>query len=236
MRRALVVEDEPAVRQELVDMLGSRSDVDVVGEADDLQSARRALAQLQPDLLFLDVQLPDGTGFDLFDGALSPEIDVVFVTAYEAFALRAFEVNALDYLLKPVHPQRLDRALERLRAPGAPDHSELQEQDQLFVRSRDSIVFLQVDSIVFIEADGDYGVVHRSDGRSLMIHKSLKDWEERLPRGSFARIHRSTLVNLRRLERIEPWFNRGYRMFLESRDEPVVVSRRYARRLRDRLL
>lgn len=233
--RTIVVEDERLAREELTGLLRQFACIDLVGEAADLASARTLLRDANPQLVFLDVQLTDGSGFDLLDG-LAFDGHVVFVTAYEAFALRAFEVNALDYLLKPIQHERLKAAVERAcasTAPSAPDAT-LQYEDYVFLRLGQGSAFVPVSSILAITADGDYTVVNTTEGHAHLVLKPLKHWEARLPHNAFVRIHRSTIVNLRKVRKLESWFNHGYRVFVDGLAKPLTMSRRYRHRLSDR--
>jgi two-component system LytT family response regulator len=233
--RTIVVEDERLAREELTGLLRQFACIDLVGEAADLASARTLLQQAKPQLLFLDVQLGDGSGFDLLDGTAAFDGHVVFVTAYEAFALRAFEVNALDYLLKPIQRDRLKAAIERARAAAVPaENGVLSYDDYVFLRLGEGSAFVAVSSILAITADGDYTVVHTAEGHAYLVLKPVKQWEARLPGNAFVRIHRSTIVNLRKVSRLESWFNHGYRVFVDGLSKPLTMSRRYRHRLSDR--
>jgi two-component system LytT family response regulator len=169
----------------------------------------------------------------------------VFVTAFDAFALRAFEVNALDYLLKPINPQRLAQAVDRLTAgavdalgsaPRTPAASppRLTLDDRLFVEAYGRSRFLPVSSVVSITAEGDYSQIQTSEGERWLVLKSLREWERRLPSQHFARIHRSMIVNLACVERLESAFNRGYLVHLRGLAAPVPMSRRRATVLKTR--
>ena len=234
---ALVVDDERLARKDLISLLGAHDNITVVGEADDVPSAVKAIEKLCPDVIFLDIQMPGDSGFDLLDRT-EVEARIIFVTAYDEYAIRAFEVNALDYLLKPVDPERLAKALEKL---------ELQEQetvartrrldysDRLFLMLGRNFKFLKVNSLVQVTAAGDYSEVLTSDGNKGLTLKSMKEWETRLPPQHFVRIHRSTIINMDFVDRVEEWFNYSFRVYLKGIEEPCVISRRYATRLKDRL-
>lgn len=237
--RAVVIDDERLARRELRGLLAMHEAIEVVGEAASAAEAREIVARLRPDVLFLDVQLCPGTGFDLLE-QLDHPARVVFVTAFDAFALRAFEVNALDYLLKPINPQRLARAVERLTssatdttppATAAPP-PRLTLNDRLFVEGHGRSRFLPVASVLSITAEGDYSQIQTSDGERWLVLKSLRAWERRLPRQHFARIHRSMIVNLACVERLESAVNRGYLVYLRGLASPVPMSRRRATMLK----
>jgi two-component system, LytTR family, response regulator len=213
-------------------MLAEHEIIDVVGEAESVAQAAELVHTKNPDVLFLDIQLPGETGFDLLAKITAP-CKIIFVTAFDAYAIRAFEVNALDYLLKPINPARLAQAIERLTtsAPPSPVRA-LEYEDHLFIESDERSRFLKVSDIIAISAMGDYSQIFSSDGQKSLVLKPLKDWEERLPAKHFTRIHRSTIINVNYVERVESWFNRSYRLHIRQLAEPLVMSRRYAARFK----
>jgi two-component system LytT family response regulator len=243
--RAVVIDDERLARRELRGLLAAHEAIEVVGAAASEAEALEMIARVQPEVLFLDVQLCPGTGFDLLERITQP-LRVVFVTAFDAFALRAFEVNALDYLLKPINPQRLAQAIERLtatdagsgppatRAASAAPPPRLTLDDRVFVEAYGRSRFLPVASVVSITAEGDYSQIQTSDGERWLVLKSLREWERRLPVQHFARIHRSMIVNLACVERLESAFSRGYLVHLRGLTAPVPMSRRRATILKTR--
>jgi len=237
MRSAIIVDDERLARRELRAMLEeSHGDaVRVVGEAESVRAAEGLVRTCDADVVFLDVQLAGESGLELLD-RIDPSVAVVFVTAFDQYAVRAFEVNALDYLLKPVAPARLARAVERLGEPNEPSprapSPKLDYQDRLFLRLDDRMGFVKVAEIVSIASDGDYSVVRLANGRTHRARKSLRDWLARLPENAFARVHRSTIVNLEFVERVEEWSHFSYRLYLRGIAEPVTMSRRYAGQLK----
>ncbi|HUQ80068.1 MAG TPA: LytTR family DNA-binding domain-containing protein [Gemmatimonadaceae bacterium] len=233
MRSAIIVDDERLARRELRAMLEeSHGDtVRVVAEAESVRAAEELVRTCDADVVFLDVQLAGESGLELLD-RIDPSVAVVFVTAFDQYAVRAFEVNALDYLLKPVAPGRLARAVERLAAPNEPSRApvmaKLDYHDRLFLRLDDRMGFVKVAEIVSIASDGDYSVVRLATGRTHRARKSLRDWLARLPENAFARVHRSTIVNLEHVDRVEDWSHFSYRLYLRGVSEPVTMSRRYA--------
>lgn len=238
--KVLIVDDTRLARQELKTLLASHGDVELVGDADDLPSAREAVQRLQPDLLLLDIQLPSGTGFDLLE-QLDPLPLVIFTTAYDQYAVRAFESNALDYLVKPVSPERLAAALDRARARG--DHpatgndnqgrSLLSAEDTVFLRDGERCWFVALRDISHVMVDGNYVRVW-FQGQRAMLARSLSALEARLDPAVFFRANRNTLVNLRHIASIDPWVNDGYQIRLQD-GHLIEVSRRQARELRERL-
>lgn len=244
MIKAIVVEDEAPARREMRRLLAEHDAVSVVGEAKDVDGARGLLLRTRPDVVFLDVRLGRGSGFDLL-GDVDGETAVVFVTAHDDYAVRAFEEHALDYLVKPVESARLAEAIvrverfvaardDRATAAAAPGPAPFTPLRWVFLEAG-APEFLEIDSITHLVAGEGGSRVHTVDGRVRPSRKSLAAWRERLPEGDFARVHRSTIVNLRHVERVEPWSNYTYRLHLRGSDAPVTMSRRHASRIRDLL-
>jgi len=239
--RALVVDDERLARKELINLLSNHDNIEVVGEAINVEDAKEKIEQLQPDVLFLDIQMPEKTGFDLLE-----ELDhvplVVFITAYDEFAIQAFQVNALDYLLKPIEPARLAETLvklerkveelkkEQIQEAGGPA-KKLTLHDQVFVKDGDRCWFVKLSNVRLFESDGNYIKVY-FDNNKPMIHKSLNALDERLDEKSFFRASRKHIINLSWVETIEPWFNGGLVVTLKGGDR-IEVSRRQAARFKD---
>jgi two-component system LytT family response regulator len=238
--KVLIVDDTRLARQELKTLLAAHDDVVLVGEADDLPAAREAVERLRPDLLLLDIQLPSGTGFELLD-ALDLLPLVIFTTAYDQYAVRAFEANALDYLVKPVAPERLAAALARARervgtaTPRQEPETRppLSADDTVFLRDGERCWFVALRDITHVVVDGNYARVAFRGERALLA-RSLSALEARIDPALFFRANRNTLVNLRAIASIDPWINEGYRLKLRDGAE-IDVSRRQARELRERL-
>jgi len=239
--RVLIVDDARLARRELRTLLAAIPWVACVGEADDVPAAREAILREQPDLVLLDVQMPSGEGFDVLDGLETVPM-VVFVTAYDQYAVRAFETNALDYLVKPVEAGRLQAALERgrerLSAPAAPAATDsvrdaLGAEDQVFLRDGERCWFVALGEIRKVVVDGNYARLWFRD-QNAVLARSLSTLEARLSPALFFRANRNTLVNLRRVRAIEPSLSDGYDLTLDDGSQ-VEVSRRQARELRERL-
>jgi two-component system, LytTR family, response regulator len=240
--KVVVVDDEAPARRELRRLLEATERVSVAGEAKDVATARGLAARTRPDVVFLDVQLGRESGF-----VLLPELDewtaVVFVTAYDRYAIHAFEENALDYLLKPVDPVRLSRSLDRveafLRARHAPPEPvspiPFTTRQWVFLHEGERAEFVRLDSISRIDSERGGSTVRTADGVGIWTARSLEEWLLRLPAADFRRVHRSTIVNLGRVERVEPWSNYTFRLHLRGDRDPIAMSRRYAARLRDEL-
>jgi two-component system, LytTR family, response regulator len=235
--RVLIVDDTRLARQELRTLLAGFPDVECVGEADDVPAAQEAIAKLLPDLVLLDIQMPSGTGFDVLDGLDSSPM-VVFTTAYDQYAVRAFEANALDYLVKPVVPERLAAAIARARGRNASNHGTesremLGPDDQVFLRDGERCWFVALHEISRVVVDGNYVRVWFRDEKA-MLARSLSALEARLDPAMFFRANRNTLVNLRMVKNIDLAVGDGYDLTLKD-GSVVEVSRRQARELRERL-
>jgi two-component system, LytTR family, response regulator len=235
--RALIVDDERLARKELMKLLEDHPMIEVVGEAQNADEAVQMVNDLNPDLLFLDIQMPGKTGFQLLEMLDSVPL-VVFTTAYDEFALKAFEVNALDYLLKPIHPERLSETISKLsekeRAKTVAEHGpekKLGLNDQVFVKDGDRCWFVSLSNVRLFESDGNYIKVYFDTNRP-MIHKSLNALDEKLDERAFFRASRKHIVNLSWVEGIEPWFNGGLMVRLRGGDK-VEVSRRQAAKFKD---
>ena len=233
--RALIVDDERLARKELIKLLEEHPSIEVVGEAANAEEAEQMITEHNPDLLFLDIQMPGRTGFQLLESLDSAPL-VVFTTAYDEFALKAFEVNALDYLLKPIHPDRLSEAVQKINEKersrgGRPRDKKLGLEDQVFVKDGDRCWFVSLTNIRLFESDGNYIKVYFDNNRP-MIHKSLNALDEKLDERAFFRASRKHIVNLSWVEAIEPWFNGGLMVKLKGGDK-VEVSRRQAAKFKD---
>ena len=240
--RALIVDDTRLARRELRTLLAAHADIEIVGEADDVPAACEAIERLRPDLVLLDIQMPSGTGFDVLEQLDAAPL-VVFTTAYDQYALQAFSANALDYLLKPVAPERLAEALARVRerlaqraAAGdaaAVPRGMLGAGDQVFLRDGERCWFVSLGDVSRIVVDGNYAHVWFRDQKA-MIARSLNALEARLDPSLFFRANRNTLVNLRMIRGIDLTVGEGYLLTLKDGSE-VEVSRRQAKELRERL-
>jgi two-component system LytT family response regulator len=234
--KTLIVDDERLARSELRYLLQPHPEIEIVGEAGSVDEALAAVERLCPDLIFLDIQMGGESGFDLFERARLAA-QVVFVTAHDTFALRAFEVNALDYLMKPVNPERLRQAVERslgrasAQAAGA---RRLVYEDSIFLSIDQAPRFVRLASLVCICAEGDYTRLVGAAGSIGMVLKPMKEWEQILPERQFCRIQRSAIINCEHVLRFEAWFNGTYQVHLKHLAQPLVMSRRYARRFRAR--
>jgi two-component system, LytTR family, response regulator len=233
--KAIIVDDERLARVNLKKLLSLHPEIEVAGEASSCQEAIEMINLHKPQLIFLDIQLGGETGFDLLE-LIDNSIKIVFVTAYDEYALRAFEVNAIDYLLKPVNPERLKDAIYRVLANEKTQKNEAKSfeySDSIYVRLNNyASRFIKISSITCIEPVGNYSKIVTIEGKHCLVLKTLKQWQEELPDNNFVRIHRSSIVNIEHVERIEKKSNTPQRAFLKNIPEPLEVSRRYARKLK----
>jgi two-component system LytT family response regulator len=235
--KILIVDDSRLARKELSDLVAEQPTLHVIAEASDLASAVAAINTHKPDLVLLDIHLPDGDGFDVLEQSdFTPQ--VIFTTAYEQYALRAFEFNALDYLLKPVTAERLQQALERFEKPtetAAPTTTEKikTRDDQIFIRDGEHCHFVRLHELRLLSVEGNYLRLFFRDTKAL-LNRSLNYIEERFDSSLFFRANRQQMVNMDYIARIEPWINDGLLLVLKDGTE-VEVSRRQARELKQRL-
>jgi two-component system LytT family response regulator len=227
--KALIVDDEPLARRELRRLLARFSWVEIVGEAANIVEAQAQLEALAPELVFLDVQMPGGDGFDLL-ARLERAPQVIFTTAHDQHAVRAFEVNALDYLLKPIEPERLAMALAKLRARDTAADPQL---EQLFVRDSDRCWFVPLREVRLISSEGNYARLHWNAAEPLLL-RSLTSLEPRLDERRFFRANRQQLINLDFVETVE--LGVGGRLHVRLRGGPEVeISHRQARVFKSRM-
>ena len=243
---ALIVDDERHAREELARLLKAFPEIHVVGEAANAPEARECIKTLEPDLVFLDIQMPEENGFELLDSLGESAPRIIFTTAYDAYALRAFDFGAVDYLLKPIAPKRLALALRRAcetddtadQADGIdPPFSETPAKplglgDKVLLGASDRIAYVAVGSIIAAESLGAYSKVW-FDGGALVIRRSLSLLEARLPPEFFIRANRSRLINLQHVQAVEPWFSGGLKLTLNG-ILTVELSRRQAKLFRER--
>jgi two-component system LytT family response regulator len=240
MIRALLIDDESTARADLRAKLAAHPEVTILAEAATVREARALLARVDYGLVFLDIQLIGGNAFDLVP-EVRPGARIIFATAYDAYALRAFEINALDYLLKPVLPARLAAALARLAPPGAPAAEDslrpvnLRLDDKLCLRSGQCARFTPVADISVISAQDNYSEVQLANGTKIFLRRSLKAWEDTLPATHFMRVHRTLIVNLARVIRYERDRDEHTHLYVEGAVEPIGASRDRWPELRGRL-
>ena len=234
--RALVIDDERLARKELIKLLEDFPEIEILGEAANADEAFEQINLLNPDLLFLDIQMPGKTGFELLE-MLDSVPKVIFTTAYDEYALKAFDVNALDYLLKPIQLDRLNETITKLEPPKQEVTEEKEPKlglkDQVFVKDGDKCWFVSLKDIRYFESDGNYIKVFFETFKP-MIHKSLNALDEKLNDRDFFRASRKHIINLSWVESIEPWFNGGLMVKLNGGDK-VEVSRRQAAKFKEKM-
>lgn len=232
--RVAIVDDEPPARKLLRALLAEHPEVEIVGEAGDVATAAALCAEREPDLVFLDIQLPRTDGFGLLP-LLKRPVKIVFVTAHDRHAVRAFEVNALDYLLKPVAPARLAATLSRLAVPDEPPTGMLLDSDQVALRDDSGLRLVPVRSITHIEAEDNYTRVHLLGSSPALVRRTLAEWERSLPAAPFLRVDRSLIVRLDAVRTLCSESRDLTRLTLEGRAEPIGLGRRATARLRKAL-
>lgn len=230
--RVLVVDDEPLARRELRRLLDAFPLVQVVGEAGNIDEARASIEKLSPDVVFLDIQMPGGTGFDLLT-QLDRVPRIVFTTAYDHYAVKAFDVNALDYLLKPIEPERLATAIRKIESSPSPGTATTDPPlEQLFIRDGPRCWFVPLREVSVFSAEGNY-VRLRWGAERPLLGRSLASLEEKLDPKRFFRANRSQILNLDFIQHVE--LGEGGRLHVQLRDGPEIeVSRRQARLFRAR--
>ena len=235
--KTLVIDDEWLIRAELKRLLSEYDEIEIVGEAAHLSEAIELMQKFKPDVIFLDIQLSGESGFDLLEKT-QVSCEVVFVTAYDQYAIRAFDVNAMDYLLKPIKKERLARTIQRLlknETQISKPSEKVKYDDVVYLMINGSLKFVRIKSLKCIIAQGNYSDIIYIDGKKDLVSKSLQEWEEILPEKYFARIHRSTIVNFEQVEKVEKCENQTCLVYIKNFHEPFTMSRRYAAKLKKML-
>jgi len=242
--KALIIDDERLARNELRRLLEAHPEIEIVGEAVNGEDALDKIAELKPDLLFLDIQMPGKNGFEVLSELESHIPEVIFTTAYDEYAIKAFEFHAADYILKPIEPARLAEAIKRLEIDNKPESEDefsktnlgkgiLTEDDQIFVKDGDRCWFVKLGTVRLFESLGNYVRIYFDNNKPLIL-RSLNSLEERLDPKSFFRANRKHIINLKMVESIEPYFSGGLLVKLKS-GEKIEISRRQAIRFKDML-
>lgn len=242
--RTIIIDDERLAREELKSVLKDFNEINVIDEAQNGDEGIEKIKKHQPDLIFLDVNMPGLTGFEMLK-KLDEIPHVIFVTAYDEYAIKAFEVNALDYLLKPVDVDRLNEAIDKLKST---DDNEFESsltsridrknrpltvEDKVFIKDGEKCYFVELSEVRMLESDGNYVKVYFGNSRPLIL-RSLNSFEERLDQAHFFRANRKFIINLNWIEKIENWFNGGLQVQLKGGDK-IEISRRQAIRFKDML-
>ena len=214
--RALIVDDEALARERVRTLLATVPGVTVVAECSGGREAVEQILAERPDLVFLDVQMPDLDGFDVLEAVASEWLpQVIFVTAYDEYAIKAFDVHAIDYLLKPIEPERFRKALARVTKRDLLAMLDERPIDRLVIRTRSKVSFIKPSEIDWIEADGKHAVLHAGRETHVVRH-TLTRLEQRLAPHGFVRVHRSAIVNVDRIKELEPWFHGEYVVILKD--------------------
>ncbi|MCG8698471.1 MAG: LytTR family DNA-binding domain-containing protein [Bacteroidales bacterium] len=234
-KTAIIIDDEYLAIREMRTLLQDIPEIEVIGEARNIKDASEIINQFMPDIIFLDIQLKNENGFDLLH-QVPPKQNIIFVTAYDQYAIKAFEINALDYLLKPVHPKRLENAVERLlddeiQSLAPENRNQLEYSDTIFINHNNELRLVKISDIWYISSYGDYTRIAIEDKKMLVL-KTMKMWESQLPSTNFMRIHRSTIVNIACIARIEKWFNGTSRLYLKNSEIHLEISQRYTAKLK----
>jgi two-component system, LytTR family, response regulator len=214
--RALIVDDEALARERVRTLLADAPGIMVVAECSGGREAVDKILAERPDLVFLDVQMPDLDGFDVLEAVASEWLPaVIFVTAYDEYAIKAFDVHAIDYLLKPIEPERFRKALARVQKRDLIAMLDERPIDRLVIRTRSKVSFLKPSEIDWIEADGKHAVLHAGRETHVVRH-TLTRLEQRLASHGFVRVHRSAIVNVDRIKELEPWFHGEFVVILKD--------------------
>ncbi len=227
--RVCIIDDEQLAIDELHMLLSKFDDVDVCATARSIEKAIEVINKTKPDIVFLDIQLKEHNAFSILE-LIKVKTHIIFVTAYDEFATRAFEINALDYLLKPVLQPRLEKAIKRFKlniSPEKPKTLEYKYSDRIIITEKNEYKLISINEIVSITADGDYTCLHLSNGSKKLILKSMLEWEKLLPNTHFERIHRSTIINLEFVSKIEKSFNNTCKVYLKNIKQYFQMSQRY---------
>ena len=233
---AIIIDDERPARRELAFLLEEFRDITVLGDADNISDSIKLINELKPDLVFLDIQLSGENGFDLLN-QVCVDFKVIFVTAYDEYAIKAFNVNASDYLLKPVDPKRLKIALDRVwdkDKTEKPKASKFNYDDSIYLRQNNCTTrFVEINSITSITSVANHSRITTLDGNNYMILKTLKQWESELPSDFFIRIHRSSILNIKHITKIDNYSKTHHRAFVKQIETPFEISRNAYRNLKN---
>lgn len=230
--KVIIVDDERLARKELQSLLVKFPNVEVIAECDSVQTALVEIERLKPDLVFLDINMPGKDGFALLE-ELNFIPEIIFVTAYDEYAIKAFEVNALDYLLKPIQSERLEEAINKFSSPEVIGNTsqKLGLNDQVFVKDGEKCWFVKLANVPMFESEGNYVRVYFENNKPLIL-KSLNNLANKLDENVFFRANRKYIINLNWIDTIESWFNGGLMVKLKT-GVKIEISRRQASRLKD---
>jgi len=233
--KAIIIDDERLARKELTSLLKEYSDIEIIAECDNAELALEKIDELKPDVLFLDIQMPGKNGFELLEKLYAAPL-VVFITAYDEYAIKAFEVNALSYLLKPIQTNKLEEVILKIRRElqnktMIQPNGKLALEDRVFVKDNDKCWFIQLENVPLFESEGNYVRVYFDNNKPLIL-KSLNNLGEKLSDSYFFRANRKHIINLSWVENVENWFNGGLMLTLKNKMK-IEVSRRQATKFRE---
>ena len=246
--RALVIDDEPLAREMIREMLEGESEVEIIGECANGREAVEAIRSMRPDLIFLDIQMPELGGFEVLEALKTEEVPyIIFATAYDQYAVRAFEVHALDYLLKPFDRERFEASWKRAKAFIRDGRFNARDQhilallqelkagprflERLVIKTEGRVFFLDVDEICCIESEGNYVRVHNGR-KTYLLRETISGLESQLDPKKFLRIHRSSIVRIDKIKELQPWFHGEYHVVLEN-GKQLTLSRNYRANLQE---
>jgi two-component system LytT family response regulator len=231
MINTLIVDDERLARVELTQLLQVFPQINIIGEATNGNEAVEKIAELKPDLVFLDIEMPGKTGFEVLEN-LAEVPQIIFVTAFDEFAIKAFETNALDYVLKPVAMERLEKAINKVTERKSTEAThKLQKDAQIFIKDGEKCWFVKLEKVRLFESEGNYVRLYFDENKPLIL-KSLNNLEGRLDDKQFFRVSRKHIINLSCVDKVDPWFNNGLRVTLNS-GEQIEISRRQSLRFKE---
>ena len=236
--KAVIVEDSRLARNELKVLLKNHGDIELIGEAENVDDGFELIQKEQPELLFLDINMPEKDGFELLE--MLDEVPItIFTTAFDEYAIKSFEYNALDYLLKPINEKRFALAVEKVKSKiegkeeGKTSTKSLTENSQIFIKDGEKCWLVKIGTISHFEIVGNYTRVFFEDQKP-MLYKSLNQIEEKLPEQSFFRVNRQQIVNISYIKEVVPWFNGKLKLTMQNNDE-IEVSRRQSYLFKDKM-
>ncbi|WDO11724.1 LytTR family DNA-binding domain-containing protein [Flavobacterium sp. WW92] len=234
--KAVIVEDSRLARNELKELIKNHPEIEIIGEAENVDSGFQLINSVQPDLLFLDINMPEKDGFELLE-MLDRVPITVFTTAFDEYAIKSFEYNALDYLLKPINPKRFARAIEKVSAnlieKEEKNSKKLTLNNQIFLRDGEKCWLVKIADIYLFEVDGNYTKIFFQDEKAI-ISKSLNQIEEKLPEDYFFRANRNQIINMEYIGKIDPWFS-GNLLVHMPKETKVEISRRQTNNFKEKM-
>lgn len=234
--KAVIVEDSRLARNELKELIKNHPEIEIIGEAENVDSGFELIQETQPDLLFLDINMPEKDGFELLE-MLDKVPITIFTTAFDQYAIKSFEYNALDYLLKPINPKRFAQAIEKvgqnLTEKEEKNNKKLTLSNQIFIRDGEKCWLVKIADIYLFEVDGNYTKIFFQDEKAV-INKSLNQIEEKLPEDFFFRANRNQIINVEYIGKIDPWFSGNLLVHL-PKEIKVEISRRQTNNFKEKL-